>query len=117
MDQTAVGSPIHPCSGIDASDPQPSQITLPCTSIPVGVPEGFEHGFVRPAKEPMPCAVHPFGQFQDFLVSSAGFPPTLNSCHFTLSCEPLSAGPSFFKLEVPVVYTQRPQLIDRIGYF
>lgn len=34
-------------------------------------------------------------------MSSAGSPPTLNSCHVSLSCEPLSAGPSLLQLRSP----------------
>jgi len=79
VDETAVRHPVLPGCGVDARDPQPSEITPALSSIAVGIPLGLHPGFVGPAEKMMSCSPVALRVSKDLLVATTLVSSTLYS--------------------------------------
>jgi hypothetical protein len=92
VDKPAVRCAILSGCCVDAGDPQTTQVAPAGTSITIGIPQAFQHGFVGSPEQSMARAKLAFIQFQYFLMMLATDYASFYSGHYVLSCEPLGAG-------------------------
>jgi hypothetical protein len=52
-----------PGGSIDPNDPQTPQIAFSGSPIAIGIPQTFQHGFIRPPEQAMAAAKLPLCQF------------------------------------------------------
>jgi hypothetical protein len=72
MDKAAIVDAIAAGGGVNAGNPQATQIPTAISAIPIGVPQAFHHGFVGAAEQLMLGIPLPFGVLQNLLVTTAG---------------------------------------------
>jgi hypothetical protein len=111
VDKFAIFGTILACGSINANDPKTAKITFAGTPVAVSVPKTMQHGLIRPTKELRTSAILTFGHLDDLFVVFPTNRTSLYTSHISLSCEPLGAGSPAIRLDLPVIYTQQPQLI------
>ena len=83
-DKLTVTDVIHVGAGINAGNPQPTEITLFGPPISVGIHKGPINGLCGSTIEAATSTPETFSQFQYFISSSAGLKPSSRAWHFLL---------------------------------
>ncbi len=76
--ELAVSQPVGPDGGIDAGNPQSSEISLAGSPVPIGITQGFFHRLPRLAEYAAADAPESFGHTENAFPSPSG--------HGTISC-------------------------------
>ena len=72
MNEAAVAEAIDARRGVDACDPQASEVTPAIATIAIGIKERLEHGFIGTAKKAVPGTKLALGKFKNFFVPFMG---------------------------------------------
>merc|ERR1711943_112077 len=79
--QTAIAHTIQAGSGVDASNPEATEIALTTTTIAVGVAEGFHHPLVCCTEQGSVATTEATGQPQDLVAAFTGDVASLDAGH------------------------------------
>ena len=79
--QTAVAHTIQAGCGVDAGNPEATEIALATTTIAVGVAEGFHHPLVCCTEQGSVATTEATGQPQDFVAAFTGDVASLDAGH------------------------------------
>src|SRR6478672_8151695 len=81
--EAAVADAVDARGGVDARDPQRTELALALLAADVGVLQGLRHRLLGDAEDLAAGVVVALGLLQDFLVAATRLYTTFNSCHFS----------------------------------
>jgi hypothetical protein len=92
LDEAVVGEAVRARRGVDALDPQATEVTLASTTVTVRVDEGVGDLLLGLAVETRPLAAIALGALEDYPTLLVGVDCPLYSCHFLFLILEVCAG-------------------------
>src|SRR5919199_2747627 len=89
LDEAVVGDAVLAGPGVDPLDPQPAEVSLAGSAVPVGVDEGVGDLLLRLAVEPRALTAVPAGGLEDLSALLLGVDRPLHACHVMSPCSVL----------------------------